>query len=395
MKKRILFIEEGLGIGGAEKSLITILQKFDYEKYEVDLFLFDHTGNFIPLLPKEVNLLAIDKDFNIFNSNRKASVLKFIKKGKFKKALNSFLYLINAGISNIFLKKQYIGWKYIGKIFSSIEKEYDVAISFLERKTIYYNVDKVKANNRIGFIHIDYHKIHYDYQADKKYFNYYSKIATVSDHCKEVLEDIFPEYKDKFTVIKNMISPEVIREMAKEKLELEKENNEINIVTVGRLTGQKGIDNAIKVCRELLDMGYNFKWYVVGKGGEEKNLKKMILDYKVEDNFILLGAQINPYKYINFADIYVQPSRFEGYGITIAEAKALQKPIVATNIPEFQEQLINNETGLLCNDNSELRDKIIDLIENIEKRDLLSKALINDKSLEDNEELRKLYLIIN
>ena len=67
---------------------------------------------------------------------------------------------------------------------------------------------------------------------------------------------------------------------------------------------------------------------------------------------------------MNLCDIYVQPSRFEGYGITVAEAKCLGKPIVATNIPEFQEQLIHKKTGLLCKDNEEMIKMIVELINN-------------------------------
>lgn len=394
MKKKILFIEEGLGIGGAEKSLITILQNFDYEKYEVDLFLFDHSGQFMSLLPSNVNILSEDKDFKIFNSNRKMAFLKFIKQLKIKKAINTLEYLINAAYSNLIKKKQYIGWQYISNMFDSLNKEYDVAVSFLERKTIYFNVDKVKSEKKIGFVHIDYNKIDYDYKLDDKYFAQMDKIATVSDHCKDVLEELFPQYNKKFLVIKNMISSVAIKKMAEEDVKIIKNDNETNIVTVGRLTGQKGIDNAIRVCRKLLDLNYKIKWYVVGKGGEQENLKQLIYDLQVEDNFILLGPDINPYKYMNFADIYVQPSRFEGYGITIAEAKVLCKPIIASDIPEFREQLGDNKLGVLCKNNDELVESIIDFIDNSEKKDIFINRLKLDGNQVDNSELEKLYSIL-
>lgn len=394
MKKKILFIEEGLGIGGAEKSLITILQNFDYEKYEVDLFLFDHSGQFMSLVPSNVNILSEDKDFKIFNSNRKMAFLKFIKQLKIKKAINTLEYLINAAYSNLIKKKQYIGWQYISNMFDSLNKEYDVAISFLERKTIYFNVDKVKSEKKIGFVHIDYNKIDYDYKLDDKYFAQMDKIATVSDHCKDVLEELFPQYNKKFLVIKNMISSVAIKKMAEEDVKIIKNDNETNIVTVGRLTEQKGIDNAIRVCRKLLDLNYKIKWYVVGKGGEQKNLKKLIYDFQVEDNFILLGPDINPYKYMNFADIYVQPSRFEGYGITIAEVKVLCKPIIASDIPEFREQLGDNKLGVLCKNNDELVESIIDFIDNPEKKDIFINRLKLDGNQVDNSELEKLYELL-
>lgn len=395
MKKKILFIEEGLGMGGAEKSLLTILSLIDYSKYDVDLFLFKHTGSFMPLLPKKVNLLNKDEDFTIYNKNRKSAPINFLKLCDFKKFFHSLCYLVNAAFHNLVLKKEYIGWNHVKNMFSSIDKEYDVAISFLEKKTIYFNVDKVKAKKRIGFIHIDYSQYPYDYKLDKKYFKYFNNIATVSDHCKEVLENIFPEYREKFCVIKNMISIDMINKMADEEVILKKHEDDIIIVTVGRLVEQKGIDNAILVCKELVDAGYPIRWYSVGKGGDKEKLEKMIEERNLKNNFILAGPQLNPYKYMKACDIYVQPSRFEGYGITVAEAKALRKPIVATNIPEFQEQILNKKTGLLVKSNEEMVNAIEKIINNKELKNIFIENLKNDKNFVNKSELNKLYKLID
>ena len=311
-------------------------------------------------------------------------------KGRFKKSFNALIYLIKAAYSNIILKKQYIGWDNISPIFSKINKEYDVSISFLERKTFYFNVDKVNSLKKIGFIHIDYNKIQYDYNLDNKYFKYFNNIATVSNHCKEVLINLFPQYKEKFIVIKNMISVNIIKEMSKEKVDFKKSNNETIIVTVGRLTYQKGIDNAIIICKDLISKGYKIKWLVIGKGEDKEKLEELIKKYNLENKFILKGVKTNPYKYIKNCDIYVQPSRFEGYGITIAEAKALNKPIVASNIPEFKEQLINNKTGLIASSNDEFVKNIIKLIENKEIKYTLKRNLIKEDSKENGKELEKL-----
>lgn len=394
MKKKILFIEEGLGIGGAEKSLLAILSLIDYSKYDVDLFLFRHNGELMNMIPKEVNLLPLSKDFSLYEKNKKISPLNFLKEGNMKCFFYSIKYLISSLIHKVLLKKEYIGWNNIKHMFLPIKKEYDVAISFLEKKTIYFNVDKVKAKKRIGFVHIDYSKYPYNYKLDKKYFKYFTKIVTVSEHCKEVLENIFPEYKEKFCVIKNMISPEIINKMANEEIDLKINKNDIIIVTVGRLIMQKGIDNAILVCKELVDAGYPIRWYSVGKGGDKEKFEKMIKERELDNNFILTGAQLNPYKYIKACDIYVQPSRFEGYGITVAEAKALRKPIVATNIPEFKEQIVNGKTGLLVKDNKDMVKAIEKIINNKELKDVFAKNLNDDKNIVNEAELNKLYEII-
>lgn len=80
MKKKVLFVMESLSIGGAEKSLITLLSNLDYSKYDVDLFLFYQKGEFLELLPKEVNLIEVPDTFKIFIKNPKESVNELIKK---------------------------------------------------------------------------------------------------------------------------------------------------------------------------------------------------------------------------------------------------------------------------------------------------------------------------
>ena len=366
-KKKILFIMESLRIGGAEKSLLTILNLLDYTKYEVDLFLFKHNGDFFPMIPSQVHLLEESKSYKIFSDNRKMSTLKFLTKLDFNKVYHSSIWLFQTLISKIKKEKLYIGWNHVKYFFDTIEKEYDTSIAFLERKTIYFNIDKVKSKNKIGFIHNDYSIYPYDDKLDRYYFKYYNKIAIVSEHCKDVLMQIFPEYKDKFIVIKNMVSKELIERLSQEKIINNKlYKNSIKIVSVGRLVKQKGFDQAIIICKKLVENNINIQWYIIGEGEERNHLESLIKEYQLENNIFLVGADTNPYKWINIADIYVQPSRFEGYGITVAEAKTLNKPIVASDIPEFRE-LLNNEKGLLSKN-------INDFITNIEK-------IINDKKL--------------
>lgn len=393
MKKKVLFVMDSLKIGGAEKSLITILNMLDYNKYDVDLYLFDHTGEFYSMIPKEVNVLKKDDSYKIFASDRKKSVIKYILQHNFKNAFYTFCWLVGAMISKISKKNLYIGWKFISKIIDPIEKEYDVSVAFLERKTIYFNVDKVKSKNKIGFIHNDYSKYPYNYKLDKKYFNSYMNIVAVSDNCKNVLEKIFPEYSEKFIVIKNMVSKEVILELSKRKIDnysIKKDCT--NIVSVGRLVNQKGFDIAIEICKKLVEEGININWYVIGEGCERNKIENLIYKYKLENNFFLVGSDSNPYKWIKIADIYVQPSRFEGYGITVAEAKTLEKMIIASNIPEFEEQLKNGK-GIIANGIDDFVNKIEEIIENPNNK----LCYINNlkKELTTSVELDKLIKLLN
>ena len=130
MKKKVLFVMESLSIGGAEKSLITLLSNLDYSKYDVDLFLFYQKGEFLELLPKEVNLIEVPDTFKIFIKNPKESVNELIKKRKFKLLMFKGLEIISLVINKFILKKEYIGWNYIAESINTIPKNYDVAIGF-------------------------------------------------------------------------------------------------------------------------------------------------------------------------------------------------------------------------------------------------------------------------
>lgn len=193
-----------------------------------------------------------------------------------------------------------------------------------------------------------------------------------------------------------MVSKKMVNQMAEEKLDIERKDNEIMITTVGRLVKQKGIDQAIDVCKMLVDNGYLIKWYVVGGGEEEASLNKKIVENHLQDNFILVGPQKNPYKWMKSCDIYVTTSRFEGYAVTMLEAKALAKPIVATDINEFKEQIVDGENGYLAKDNEMMYNKIVEMIENKNGiRERVIQNLEKDENIENREELEKFYEVIN
>ena len=124
-KKKILFIMESLGIGGAEKSLLTILDMIDKEKYDINLYLFNHTGQFMKFIPDDVNLLPLPKKFGVFNLNRKFAPLNFLLRGDIRSSYHSLLWLINVLISKVKKKNIYIGWNHINYLFDDLDIEYD------------------------------------------------------------------------------------------------------------------------------------------------------------------------------------------------------------------------------------------------------------------------------
>lgn len=395
MKKKLVFVMESLGIGGAEKSLVTLLSQLDYSKYDVDLFLFHQKGEFMGLIPNEVNLLSIPEDFNCFILNPKEALKELIKRRKFKLFIYKIIQIVNLAFNKFIFNKEYIGWNFIKKSIKKLEKEYDVAIGFLEKKSIYFTVDKVKAKKKMGWIHIDYSKIEHNHNLDNIYFESLNNIITVSQHCKEVLVSEFPQYEDKIEIIQNIISPRLIDHMSNiEVKDIDFSDKDVTICTVCRLTVQKGIDVAIDCCEKLFKKGLKFKWIVVGDGSERENLQKMIDKKGLKEVFILIGSRSNPYPYMKMCDIYVQPSRWEGFGITVAEAKALNKPIVVSNIPEFVEQIENNKTGLIYDNLDNMVNNIEKLLISVYRRKLMVDEL-RKLNMNNYSEINKLNMILD
>ena len=389
MKKDILFVIPSLGVGGAEKALVNLLNIMDYDKYNVDLFVFNHNGVFMKFVPEQVNLLSLPQDYLDFSMSLRKSIKTLLKKRK----LNILKDRIFFTKENYLKRKEkhidQYNWRYMKDSFGILDKEYDVAIGYLEKSSIYFCIDNVKSKKKIGFIHNDYDKLGLNAAIDNNYFKYLDSIVTVSKECLDVLKNRFPNESSKMSFMYNIVSPKVINNMSKEKVEFY--NATINLVSVGRLNYQKGYDLAIEVCGKLIKKGYDIKWNIIGDGEERTNLEKLIKEYNLEDRFVLLGIKENPYPYVRNADIYVQTSRFEGKSIAIDEAKILNKPILITNFSTAKDQISNGENGLIVDmDIDSIFKGLEELINDEDLRNKLTNNLSKEKLGTENE-INKLY----
>ncbi|WP_028611933.1 glycosyltransferase [Paenibacillus harenae] len=393
MKKKLLFVMNNLNCGGAEKALISLVQTIDYAKYEVDLYLFKHEGIFYNKLPKQVKVITEPLYYKNFDMSMKSAVLDSLKQRRFDIAFSR----LQAGYvfykeKNPAKREQRV-WKYLSRALPALPKSYDAAIGFLEKTPIYFSIEKVDAVKKIGFIHNDYDKLQMDPQLDIPFFAKLDHIITVSEVCGEVLMKRFPQFQSKVKVIHNIVSPSVIHEMSKESEEVFQTKRKI-IVSIGRLHSQKGFEMAIEACKNLCDRGYDIKWYVIGEGEERNKLEQLIAQLHLQDRFFLIGLKDNPYPYMREADIYVQPSRFEGKSIAIDEAKILHKPIVVTNFSTVKDQIEHNKNGIIVEMNADaLAEGIAQILENEELRTALVRRL-SEENLGTEAEIEKLYALI-
>lgn len=394
MKKKILFVIPSLRSGGAEKSLITLLSLFDYEKYDVDLLSFRRDGLFYDKVPLEVNVIKGTEDYEIFDGDAKAAIKYFVKKGKLSSAVDRIKYAKYGSETDVAAREKKL-WDLLKKQLPKLNKKYDCAVGYLEGNASYFAADEVLADRKICYVHNDFKKLCLDKQRSCELFQKCDKVITVSQVCLDSLVDEFPEIREKFMIIENITSPKILKEYSSETEPYADDKNKIILTTVGRLAPQKAIDLAVKACAELKKRGKSFNWYHIGTGELKEEIESLIRELGVEKDFILLGERSNPYPYIAGCDIYVQPSRYEGKSIAIDEAKCLLKPIVTTNFTTVADQITDGVNGLVCEMNEkDIADKIEKLIDNSELRTKLSENLANEKT-GNEEEIQKLYGLLN
>lgn len=391
MKKKILFMVSSMNIGGVEKSLLSLLAVIPKEKYEITILTLDKKGGFLEYIPNNVKLIEAEwfKYIKPIIMDSPQNIIKrYIKNYEFLKIL-SFIY---SYFKSKKTNDRYIYYKHVLKSIPECKEKYDAAIAYAGPTEIIdaYISRKVKAEKKIAWVHFDISK----HKINKKLYNNlyerFNKIFAVSNECKKKLDEIIPAVRNKSEVLLNIVSEDLINEMSESNIDFDDNYKGIKIITVGRLSKEKGQDLAIKTLAKLKKDRYDVKWYCIGEGNSRREFEQLIKEYNLENNFLLLGSTSNPYPYIKNADIYVQTSRHEGYCLTLAEAKALNKPIVTTDFIGAYEQIKNNENGIIvsCNEN-DLADAIRKLIDEKEICSKFSNKLREEK-IDTTNEIKKL-----
>lgn len=397
MKKNILILMPSMFIGGAERSLIGLLDSIDYTKYNIDLFLNRHEGEFLNLIPEKVNLLPqIDAYTNfdrpikdvLFSKNFKYGIARLKAKADMRKNVKL------GNKHNVWSSLQFISNR-LTPLLPNIDKEYDLAINFLGIADVLGQ--KVKAKKKLAWIHTDYTKLVPNKELDMDTYSKVDYVVTVSNDCENQFLSVYPMLKDKSLVVENILSEKFIKEQANEKIidyKFDISNDQIKLVSIGRFTDAKNFDNVPQICKYILEKGINVKWYIIGFGGDEVLIKQKIKEFGMEQHVIILGKKENPYPYIKACDIYAQPSRYEGKAVAVREAQILNKPVVITNFETSKSQLTDGFDGVIVPmDNKGCAEGICNLI----KDKKLQQKLIENTKITDytnKQELEKIYALL-
>ena len=157
-------------------------------------------------------------------------------------------------------------WRVLSDGAERFDVCFDLAMAWIEGGSVYYVADHVKARKKAALIHIDYENAGYTRAMDRGCFERFTNIFAVSEETKRHFCNVYPEYEAKTDVFHNIVNQEVIRLRAQEKGGFSDGYGGFRILTVGRLTWQKGYDIAIEATKILKEKKYDIRWYVLGEG---------------------------------------------------------------------------------------------------------------------------------
>lgn len=399
--KKILFVADSLSTGGLEKSLITLLKFWNYEEYEVDLYLISDGRALLPELHEKVHLLPDSPYYHdYYNTSLGKSVRTLAKHGKLNLCFWRVLRMIKPRFFKL-LHRSYIpdtplDWHIKKQTMLHINKHYDAAIGFAEGTSNHYVADCVDAAVKIGWVHTDVSQTRFNTKQERNKLLKLDHLVTVSENSKKSLVEKLPELEKILHVLPNLLDTDEL--LAKAKLQPEGMDLQepcTKILSVGRLTELKGFQLCPAACRMLREAGHAVHWYVVGDGEYRATLEAEIRKNNVEDCFTLLGNRTNPYCYEYNADICVQPSRYEGKSVVIEEEKFFKKPIVVSNIGAFREVITHRETGMIAERNPEA---LFEAIQTLLEEDGLCRHLterLKDSLMPNTEILNHIESFIN
>ncbi|KIA84930.1 hypothetical protein OA84_00210 [Kaistella solincola] len=326
-KKKIIFRNRSLEMGGIEAVLLNILHHLDKNKFEIVLLLNYRQGEFLNRVPKNVRVISVGENSKSFSEN------PFLK--TFQKIKRRFKYGFFEVFPEYFYKKNQL-----------LDFDFEVAFSHYMMKNVLKSPNR--NSKKIFWIHGDLRNSGFGEKENQKFANQMLKFDNgvfVSKHGKNIVEKNWNVQLNHAHVIYNPLNIEEILGKAQENVE--EKFCDIDFVSVGRLFSAKGFADLVEAHHQLICEGYSIKTLIVGDGMQLKELENLIKKYGLKDTFFLYGFSENPIKYMQNARYFLLPSYSESYPMVIGEALILNKPVLATDVGGVSEMVQNEINGLL------------------------------------------------
>ena len=345
--KKIIFVINSLSIGGIQKSLVELINVIK-DKYEVTLYCVKQGGECESFLPKDIKIIYGNKWALVSEQ----SLAEARKSGFAPYLLRFFLSFW----TKLFGKK--IPAYLLTKIMGKISGEYDAAISFsqpIHDKQFATLTNEIvlnccKAKRKITFLHCDF----IEYGGNTKYnrglYKKFDAVAAVSNSVGECFLRVLPELKEKLFTVYNCVDNGNIMSLANDN---PLEYNKKAIVTVARLSEEKGLLRCIPIFKRLKNEGINVQWHIGGGGPLENSLRRIITDMGLIKDIILHGEQKNPYRFLKNATFFLLPSFHEAAPVVFFEAATLNVPVLTTNTLSAKELVEERYNGMVCDNDDE------------------------------------------
>ena len=387
IKKKILIVNNNMRIGGVQKSLVNLLHEI-HDKYDVTLMLFSMTGEYLRDIPEDIKVIQVRSHYTYLGTSMAESrknFASFIARG-FYATLGKVL-----------------GRKYATALMNLTQKKiigFDAAISFLHNaksKSFYggcndFVLNCVDAPRKIAFLHCDYVKCGAHTAENAKQYARFDVIAACSDGCRNVFVGALPELAEKTVTVRNCHDFPSIRALA-DQAPVAMDPTYVNVVTVARLSHEKGVLRAIEAIASLGDETEKIRYYIVGDGPQREEIKEKIQKLHLSNVVTLCGAMTNPFGYMKSADVLMLPSYEEAAPMVIDEAASLGLPILSTLTSSAEDMVTGRGRGWVCENStygicSSLRFLIGNPDEVMEqKRNMLSTVYNNDEAVAQFERM--------
>lgn len=380
LKPSILFHYPVFNVGGAEKSSLRMIQAFVAEGWDVTLVLTVPGGNMEHLIPPvvKVKYLRSKQTGHIFFSAR--GIL-----AKLKNVADLMSYILQR-VTQFTRQRRYR------------TKSYDVAVALLTGMSTGFIRNHIRATKKVLWIRNDLKGM------DKngviatniaKVAHQIDLFICVSQTAKDSLVKAVSATNDRAHVVYNLLCPEEMKALADvcdAPPRMVKVTDSVKILTVCRLSDtSKAIYRMARVCQYLKNRGLKFTWFVIGDGPDRDRLQRLIQTLDISSHLILLGRLENPFPAYKAADIVAVVSYYEGLCGIVNEAKVLGKAVVAAEVSGIHEQLIHEQTGLICdNEESAIGEAIERLIIDSKLRMALAESEYSTVIMDDTAKMQRL-----
>lgn len=321
--KKILFLIHDLGVGGAEKVLISLVNHMNREKFDITVAALFGGGVNEQFIAPHIKYYAVWP--KAFPGNSK--VMKILSPEQLHKIC--------------------------------VREHYDIEIAYLEGPSARVISGCTDLNTKLfSWIHIEQHTpkcaagSFRSFKESRTCYKRFDKIVCVSEFVKHDFLSIYPDLKS-VEVRYNTIDTTKIVSLKKEAItDVVFREDEIKLVFVGKVSKNKGIDRLARIIKRLIERKMPVHLYVLGIGPYQAEIENYIRKNKLEQYFTFLGYQTNPYKYVAKCDLFVCASWAEGFSTAAVEALIVGTPVCTVNVSGMKEMLgENNEWGIVTDNN--------------------------------------------